>query len=322
MKAAVYKSYGPPEILKIEEIEKTTPKNDEVLVKILASSVNPVDWYTMTGLFLARLGNGLFKPKANRLGVDFAGVVEAVGKDVTQFKRGDEVYGARNGALAEYVCVSKFIFPKPAQISFEQAGAVAVAAITALQGLRDQGQIQSGQKVLINGASGGVGTFAVQIAKAFGAEVTGVCSPRNVEMVRSLGADHVIDYTKEDFTRNGKRYDLILDNVGSHSFRACQRVLNPKANFVIVGGPKTPLIGPLSHVIMSRLTSLGASQKVLFFMATFTREDFMLLNEMFENGQVKPVVEQAYPLCDVSSAMRHLGTGHAKGKIVVKFANE
>jgi len=321
MKAAVYRKYGPPEILKIEEVEKPMPAKDEVLVKILASSVNPADWYTMTGLPLARPGNGLFKPKTIRLGTDYAGVVEAVGKDVTEFKPGDEVYGARNGAFAEYVCASKFVFHKPAQISFEQAGGVAIAAITALQGLRDHGQIQAGQKVLINGASGGVGSFAVQIAKAFGAEVTGVCSPRNVELVRALGADHVIDYTKEDFTRNGKRYDLILDNVGSHSFRECQRVLNPNANFVIVGGPKTPLIGPLSHVIMSKLTSVGASQKVAFFMATFKREDFLLLNEMFESGQVKPVVEKAYPLCEISSAMRHLGTGHAKGKIVVMIAS-
>jgi len=321
MKAAVYRSYGPPEILKIEEVEKPTPGKDEVLVKILASSVNPADWYGMIGLLPIRLGSGLIKPKEIRLGTDFAGVVEAVGKDVTQFKPGDEVYGARNGAFAEYVCASKFVFHKPAQISFEQAGGVAIAAITALQGLRDHGQIQAGQKVLINGASGGVGSFAVQIAKAFGAEVTGVCSPRNVELVRALGADYVIDYTKEDFTCSGKRYDLILDNVGSRSFRECQRVLNPKANFVIVGGPKTPLIGPLSHVIMSKVTSVGASQKVAFFMATFKREDFMLLNEMFESGQVKPVVEQTYPLREISSAMRHLGTGHAKGKIIVAISS-
>ena len=208
MKAAVYRSYGPPEVLTIEEIETPAPKDDEILVKIRASSVNPADWYGVTGLFLARLGNGLLKPKDTRLGVDYAGVVETVGKNITLFKPGDEIYGARSGALAEYVCVKSHIYPKPANITFEQAGSTAVAAMTAMQGLRDHGKLQAGQKVLINGASGGVGTFAVQIAKALGAEVTAVCSTRNVDMIRSLGADHVIDYTKEDFTRTGKRYDI------------------------------------------------------------------------------------------------------------------
>ena len=318
MKAAVYKSYGQPEVLKIEEVEKPAPKDDEVLVKIRASSVNPAEWYSMTGLFIARLGSGLFKPKDTRLGVDYAGVVEAVGRDVTQFKPGDEVYGARSGAFAEYVCVKNHIYPKPANITFEQAGSVGIAAMTALQGLRDHGNLQPGQKVLINGASGGVGTFAVQIAKALGAEVTAVCSPRNVEMIRSLGADHVIDYTKEDFTRNGQRYDLLLEVAGTRSWREYKRALNPQARFVIVGAPKSnPVIGPLSYVIKIRLGSLRASQKVIFFITSFKREDFMLLNEMFERGQVKPVVERAYPLGEISEAMRHLGTGHAKGKIVV-----
>jgi NADPH:quinone reductase-like Zn-dependent oxidoreductase len=318
MKAATYKSYGPPEVLTIEEVEKPTPKDDEVLVKVYASSVNPAEWYTMTGLLLARLGNGLIKPKDSRLGVDYAGVVEAVGKGVTQFKPGDEVFGARSGAFAEYVCVKNFIFPKPANITFEQAGGVAIAAITALQALRDHGKLQAGQKVLINGASGGVGTFAVQIAKALGAEVTAVCHTRNVELIRSLGADHMIDYTKEDFTRNGKRYDLLLDIAGSHAWRDYKRVLNPNANFVIVGGPKgNRAIGPLMHVIKIRLAALSASQKVSFFVASFKREDFLLLKEMFERGQVKPVVEKTYPLAKISEAMRHLGTGHAKGKIIV-----
>jgi NADPH:quinone reductase-like Zn-dependent oxidoreductase len=321
MKAIVFSHYGSPDVLEIQDVEKPTPKDDEVLVKVRATSVNPVEWYAMTGLFLARLGNGLFKPKETRLGVDFAGVVEAAGKNITSFKPGDEVFGARSGAFAEYVCVQNMVFPKPANITFEQAGGVAVAAITALQGLRDYGKLQAGQKVLINGASGGVGTFAVQIAKALGAEVTAVCSTANVERARALGADHVFDYTKEDFTRNGQRYDVLLDIAGSRSWRETRHVLNPKANYVIVGAPKgNRVIGPLGFIIKTRLAALGASQKVVFFVASWKREDFLLLKDMFERGQVKPVVEQAYPLEKISEAMRHLGTGHAKGKIVVVIA--
>ena len=319
MKAAIFQSYGPPEVLKIEEIEKPVPTDDEVLVRVRASSVNPAEWYGMTGLFLARIGNGLFKPKDTRLGADFAGVVEAVGKNVTDFKPGDEVFGGRSGAFAEYVCVRDKVVHKPANITFEQAGGVAIAALTALQGLRDYGKLKAGQKVLINGASGGVGTFAVQIAKAMGAEVTAVCSTKNVELIRSLGADHVIDYTREDFTRNGELYDLLLDIAGSRSWRDCRRVLKPQAVFVLVGGPKSPVIGPLSHIIRIRLAALRASQKVVFFVANFNREDLTALKEMFQSGQVKPVVEQVYPLCEISKAMRHLGTGHAKGKIVVSM---
>ena len=318
MKAAVFRAYGSPDVLRIEDLEKPIPKDDEVLVKVHASSVNPVEWYTMTGLFLARLGNGLTKPKDIRLGVDYAGVVEAVGKDVTQFKPGDEVFGACSGAFAEYVCASNFVFPKPANLTFEQAGGVAVAAITALQGLRNHGKLQPGQTVLINGASGGVGTFAVQIAKALGAEVTGVCSTRKVEMIRSLGADHVIDYTREDFTRNSKHYDLLLDIAGTRAWRESRRVLNPHSTYVIVGAPKSNRwIGPLTYVIKTRLAALGASQKVIFFAAKFKREDFLFLKDMFERGQVEPVVEKVYPLGKISEAMRHLGTGHARGKIVV-----
>ncbi|WKZ34233.1 MAG: NAD(P)-dependent alcohol dehydrogenase [Anaerolineales bacterium] len=318
MKAAVFKTYGPPEVLKIEEIEKPVPKDDEVLVKVRATSVNPAEWYGMTGLFLARIGNGLLKPRDTRLGVDFSGIVEAVGKDVTQFKPGDEVYGARNGAFAEYVCVKSHVYPKPANITFEQAGSVGVAAMTALQGLRDHGGLQAGQTVIVNGASGGVGTFAVQIAKAIGAEVTAVCSSGNVELIRSLGADHVIDYIKDDFTRNGKRYDIFLDIAGSRSWRECSRVLKPNSKFVIVGAPKgNKVIGPLAHIIKLRVSALGASQKLVFFVAKFNREDFLLLNDMFTRGQVKPVVEKSYPFEKTSEAMQHLGTGHAKGKIVV-----
>ncbi len=318
MKAIIYSKYGSPDVLELQDVEKPAPKDDEVLVKVRASSVNPAEWHTMTGLFIARIGSGLLKPKDTRLGADFAGVVEAVGKDVTHLKEGDEVFGGRTGAFAEYVCVRNAVTSKPANLTFEQAAAVPVAAITALQGLRDFGQIQPGQKVLINGASGGVGTFAVQIAKAFGAEVTGVCSTRNADTARSLGADYAIDYTREDFTRNGRRYDLFLDIAGSRPWSECRRVLNPKAIFVIVGGPKTNRwIGPLSHVIKVHLASLGASQKTVFFVAKINREDLAVLRELIESGKVKPIVERSYPLSEAAEAMRHLGTGHAQGKIVV-----
>lgn len=318
MKAVVFKSYGPPEVLTIEDVEKPTPKDDEVLVRVYASSVNPAEWYGMTGLFLARIGNGLFKPKDIRLGADFAGVVEAVGANVTRFKPGDEVFGGRSGAFAEYVCVRENLALKPANITFEEAGGVAIAGLTALQGLRDHGKLRTGQKVLINGASGGVGTFAVQIARALGAEVTAVCSSGNVKLIRSLGADHVIDYTKEDFTRNGKEYDLLLDVAGSRRWREYKRVLKPNSTVVIVGGPKSNrIIGPLTHIIKMRVASWRASQKVIFFVANFNHNDLVALKDMMETGQVKPVVERTYPLEMICDAMRHLGTGHAKGKLVV-----
>jgi NADPH:quinone reductase-like Zn-dependent oxidoreductase len=317
MKAIVYEAYGPPDVLKIKEIEKPEVSDDTVLVRVRASSVNIAEWYGMTGLFIGRIGNGLFKPKDTRLGADFAGVVEAVGKNVSDFKPGDEVFGGRSGAYAEYVTVRNAIAHKPANITFEEAAAVPIAALTALQGLRDFGKIQPGQKVLINGASGGVGTFAVQIAKAFGAEVTAVCSTRNVEYARSMGADHVFDYTKVDFTRNAHQHDLLLDVNGRQSWFDYKRVLKPDANVVIVGGPKTPLIGPLSHVIKLRLASLGSSQKFSFFVAKFNREDMLVLKDLLETGKLKPFVERTYPLTQIAEAMRHLGRGHAQGKIVV-----
>ena len=321
MKAAIFKSYGSPDVLQIDEIEKPVPTDDEVLVLVHASSVNPAEWYGMNGLFLARLGNGLFKPKDSRLGTDYAGVVEAVGKNVTGFKPGDEVFGARNGAFAQYVCARKIIVPKPANITFEEAGGVAIAAITALQGLREHGKLQPGQKVLINGASGGVGTFAVQIAKALGAEVTAVCSTNNVKLIRSLGAEHIIDYTKEDFTLSGEKYDLVLDIAGSRAWREYKRVLKPDSHFVIVGAPKgNQIIGPLAHIIPLRLASLRASQNVIFFVAKFNCEDFLLLKEMFERGQIKTVVDRVYPLNKISEAMSYLGTGHARGKVVIQIA--
>lgn len=321
MKAVVHRSYGPPEVLEIEEVEKPTPEDNEVLVKVYVSSVNPAEWYGMTGLFLARIGGGLFKPKDPRLGADYAGVVEAVGRNVTQFKPGDEVYGGRHGAFAEYLCVEKGIVYKPANITFEQAGGVAIAALTALQGLRDHGKLQPGQKVLINGASGGVGTFAVQIAKALGAQVTAVCSTANVALIRSLGADHVIDYTRQDFTRGPDRYDLLLDVAGSRSWRDYKRVLKPQSHFVLVGGPKSNRwIGPLAHIIKIRLGALGASQKLVFFVAQFKPEDFLFLNELFERRQVKPVIDRVYPMHQICEAMRYLGEGHAKGKIIVTMS--
>jgi NADPH:quinone reductase-like Zn-dependent oxidoreductase len=318
MKAIVYRTYGSPDVLKLEEVDKPVPADDEVLVRVHASSVNPAEWYGVTGLLVARMQMGLRKPKETRLGADFAGVVEAVGAEITDFEPGDEVFGGRTGAFAEYVSVRNAIAPKPANVTFEQAAAVPIAALTALQGLRDKGRLQPGQEVLINGASGGVGTFAVQIAKALGAEVTGVCSTQNVEKARSLGADHVVDYTQEDFTRSGEQYDLLLDIAGSRSWSEYKRVLKPDANLVIVGAQKGGrLLGPLSHVIKLRLASLRASQKVSFFIAKLTREDLQVMRELIEAGKVTPAVEKSFPLSETADALRYVGEGHARGKIVL-----
>lgn len=319
MKAVVYHSYGSPDVLKVEEIEKPAVTEDGVLVRIHASSVNPAEWYGMTGLVVARLQSGLFKPKDSRIGGDFAGVVEAIGGKVTHLKPGDEVYGGRNGAFAEYVSVINAVVRKPVNLTFEEAAAVPTAGITALQGLRDHGKVKPGDKVLVNGAAGGVGTFAVQIAKALGAEVTGVTSTKNMELVRSLGADHVVDYTKDDFTRTGKQYDLIFDIAGSRTWKEYKRVLKPNAIFVIVGAPKgNKVLGPLARIFNLKLASIGASQKISFFIAQFNRPDLDILREMIESGKVKPIIEKVYPLANVVEAMTHLGTGHARGKIVLK----
>ncbi len=321
MKAAVRDRFGSPDVVELREIEKPTPADDEVLVRVRAASVNPADWYSVTGTpYVGRPQMGLLKPKSNRLGVDFAGQVEAVGKDVTQFRPGDEVFGGRDGAFAEYVCVreERAVVPKPANVTFEQAAAVPIAAITALQGLRDRGQIQPGHKVLINGASGGVGTFAVQIAKALGAEVTGVCSTRNVDLVRSLGADHVVDYTRDDFTRSDRRYDLMLDVAGSRSWSECRRVLNPQATLVIVGAPKgNRLMGPLSHIVNIRLAALRSSQSVVFFIAKFNKADMEVLQELLEAGKVTTVIDRRYELSEIADALRYVGKGHAQGKVVI-----
>lgn len=320
MKAIVRDKYGSPDGVELQDVEKPEVTDDGLLVRVRAASVNRVDWYDVTGTpWIARPMTGLRGPKSRFTGRDFAGTVEAVGKDVTDLHPGDEVFGGKKGggSFAEYVGVPAEVARKPAGMTFEEAAAVPVAALTALQGLRDHGQLQPGQKVLVNGASGGVGTFAVQIAKALGAEVTGVCSTRNVEQARSLGADHVIDYTREDFTRTGRRYDLILDIAGSKPWSQCRRVLNPNAILVIVGAEGSRLMGPLGHIAKVRLGALRGSQKAVFFVANFNGPDLAALSELLETGKVKPVVEKRYELVEVAEALRYMGEGHARGKIVI-----
>ncbi len=320
MKAIVYTKYGPPDVLQLKEVEKPTPKDDEVLIKVHAASANPADWHLMRGTpYIVRImGFGLLKPKNSVPGLDVAGRVEAVGRNVKQFQPGDEVFGQNSRAYAEYVCVPEDgIVLKPANLTFEQAAAVPLAAFTALQGLRDKGQIQPGQKVLINGASGGVGTFAVQIAKSFGAEVTGVCSTRNLDMVRSIGADHVIDYTQEDFTQNGQHYDLMLDAVGNRSLSDCRRVLSPKGVYVSVGAQVNDWLGPLTHVFRILLVSLVGSQKMVPLLAKQTKKDLVVLQELLEAGKVIPVIDRRFPLSETAEAIRYLEEGHAQGKVVI-----
>jgi NADPH:quinone reductase-like Zn-dependent oxidoreductase len=318
MKAAIRDTYG---ALEIREIDKPAAADDEVLVRVRASSVNAADWYTAMGKpYFARVQMGLRKPKTNRLGTDFAGTVEAVGKNVTRFRPGDEVFGGRTGAYAEYVCVpeDRAILSKPGNVTFEQAGAVGVAALTALQGLRDKAHVQPGQHVLINGASGGVGTFAVQIAKALGAEVTAVCSTGNVELARSLGADHVVDYTQEDFTRGERRYDVLFDVAGSRSWSACVRVLAPQATLVIVGAPKGGrLLGPLGHIAATRLASVRSSQKAVFFVAKFNEADMSAVGELLETGKITAAIDRRYELSEIAEAFRYFGEGHAHAKVVI-----
>ena len=320
MKAIVYHDYGSSDVLKCEEVEKPTAGEHEVLIRVRAASVNPYDWHFMRGEpYLLRIVGGLRKPKVTRLGVDVAGQVEAVGRNVTQFKPGDEVFGGCRGAFAEYACASESaLVTKPVNVTFEQAGSVAVAAYTALQGLRDKGQIRPGQKVLINGAAGGVGTFAVQIAKSFGADVTGVCSTRNVDMVRSIGADRVIDYTHEDFTKSGDRYDVILDNVGNHSLALFRRALNPKGRYIAVGGPSGRwMIGALARVFAALVLSRFVSQKLVMVLAKPNQEDLSIVRGLMEAGKVTPVIDRRYRLSEVPEAMRYLEEGHARGKVVI-----
>jgi NADPH:quinone reductase-like Zn-dependent oxidoreductase len=319
MKAIVYCDYGSPDVLRLENIEKPAPADDQILVRVRAASVNPLDWHYIRGTpYVMRMEAGLRKPKVIRLGVDFAGTVEAVGRNVKQFRPGDDVFGARTGAFAEYVSVREDrAVLKPANLTFEQAASVPVAAVTALQGLRDKGRVQPGQKVLINGASGGVGTFAVQIAKSFGAEVTGVCSTRNVAMVRSIGADHVVDYTKEDFTEGAQRYDLILDNVGNRSLLENRRVLKPKGKYIMVGGPSGRWIDPLPRALDAFLLSRFVSQDMTMFLAELNKEDLTILRDLMQAGKVTPVIDRRYRLSEVPEAIRYLEAGHARGKVVV-----
>ena len=326
MKAITHCEYGNPDVLKVEQLEKPVPNDNQLLVRVHAASVNPLD-LTIRGMLVLRPLTGLRKPKDTRLGVDYAGTVEAVGKNVTNFKPGDEVFGGKTGALAEYVCVlaNRNVALKPANMTFEQAASVPVAAITALQGLRDKGKIQPGQKVLVNGASGGVGTFAVQIAKSFGAEVTGVCSTRNVDLVRSIGADHVIDYTKEDFTNGAQRYDLIFDLVGNHSFSERRQILNPNGICVMAGiggagwrdGFVKRLLGELNAYVRSRFVT----QKFIAYIAEFNQKDMRLLGDLMQSGKMTPVIDRTYKLSETADALRYLEQGHARGKIVIDIAS-
>ncbi len=318
MKAIVYTKYGSPDVLQLKEVEKTTPNDDEVLIKIQAASANAADWHDMRGkpFFIRLMGGGLLKPKNKRLGIDIAGRIEAVGRSVKQFRPGDEVFGFSLGGFAEYVCAHEnSLALKPNSTTFEEAAAFPVAAVTALQGLRDKGKIQPGQKVLINGASGGVGTFAVQIAKSFGAEVTAVCSTRNLDMVRSIGADQVIDYTQEDFTKSGQRYDLILAVNGYHPISAYKRALSSKGIYVMAGGTMAQFF---QVMFLGPWISMTGSKKMGFMgVAKPNKEDLDYLEELFEAGKVAPVIDRHYTLSEVAEAIRYLEEGHAKGKVVI-----
>ena len=322
MKAAIYTRYGPPDVVQIKEVEKPVPKDDEVLIKVRAASVNPADWRLLRGVpHIFRVLFRLRKPtpaEPGRLGHDVAGEVEAVGRNITQFKPGDQVFGVCSGALAEYACAPEAkLVMKPEKLTFEQAASVPVAGLTALQGLRDKGKIQPGKKVLINGAAGGVGTFAVQIARSVGAEVTGVTSTGNVDMVRSLGAGRIVDYTQEDFSKNGLCYDLILDNVGNHSLAALRRVLNPGGICVIAGAPKNFSRFALTHMLAAPVLSRFASQKFVFFIAKINKEDMSAVCELMIAGKVTPVIDRRYKLNEAAEALRYLEQGHARGKVIV-----
>jgi NADPH:quinone reductase-like Zn-dependent oxidoreductase len=320
MKAITYTRYGSPDVLRLEEVAKPTPRAKEVLVKICAASVNAYDWrYVRADPFLVRLVGGLFRPRNPRLGADIAGRVEAVGSDVTQFRPGDEIYGnlaaSGNGAFAEYIAVpEQALAPKPANLTYEQAAAVPMAAVTALQALRDGGKIRAGHQVLINGASGGVGTFAVQIAKSFGADVTAVCSTRNVALVRSLGADHIIDYKHEDITKSARRYDLILAVNGYHPLWAYRRMLRPEGRYVMTGGSGAQLFETL---LFGPLMSLGGRKRLAPFTATPSSKDLVIMKELLEAGKVVPVIDRCYPLGETAAAIRYLEDRHARGKVVI-----
>lgn len=320
MKAIKYRCYGSPDVLEFTDVEKPTPADDEVLVKIHAASVNPLDWHYMRGSpYFMRLGVGIGAPGNTSMGVDFSGTVEAVGKNVQNFKPGDEVFGGGSGAFAEYLTIreNRGVTLKPANISFEQAAAVPIAGVSALQALRDYARLEPGQTVLINGASGGVGTFAVQIAKSFGAEVTGVCSTRNLEMVLSIGADYVVDYTREDYTENDKQYDLIIDMVGNHSPLENRRALTPTGKLVIVGGPNGDWLGPAASLLKAMVLSPFVEQEFVMILATLRQDDLAILGELMRAGDVTPVIDRRYALSEVPDAIRYSEEGHARGKIVI-----
>ena len=324
MKAIVFTQYGSPDVLQLQDVEKPTPQKNEVLIKIHATSANPADWRTMRGEpFLARLTNGLNRPRNPRLGFDLAGYVEAVGPQVTQFKIGDAVFGSvaldKLGSFAEYICTPEdMVALKPDSLTFEQAAAVPMAAFTALQGLRDKGQIRAGQKVLVNGAAGGVGTFAVQIAKSYGTEVTGVCSTRNLERVREIGADHVIDYTREDFTQSGKQYDLIFDAVGNRTVGDLRRALAPKGIGSVAGFTSMSLL--MQMALVGAWVSMTGDKKIgMMATATANKPDLLFLKDLLEAGKIKPVIDRCYSFNETAEALRYLETGHARGKVVISM---
>ena len=327
MKAIVHCEYGSPDVLELKDVETPVPNDNQLLVRVRAVAVNPLD-LTITGPLALRPISGLRKPKETRVGVDYSGTVEAVGKNVTNFKPGDEVFGGKTGSFAEHICVlaDRAVVAKPSNVTFEQAAAVPVAAITALQGLRDKGHIQPGQKVLVNGASGGVGTFAVQIAKSFGAEVTGVCSTRNVDLVRSIGADHVIDYTKEDFTNGTEHYDLIFDLVCNHSFAERRRVLTPQGICVMAGiggaGWHDGILGKIVGELYAIARSRFIGQKFVAYISSFNQKDMMTLAELLQSGKIKPVIDRTYKLSEVSKALWYLQEGHARGKVALSVEQQ
>ena len=324
MWAIVNNRYGSPDDLKLQEIDKPTVGDDAVLIRVAAASVNPYDWHVMRGVpYLIRLLRGLRGPKSSLFGADVAGHVETVGKNVTQVRPGDEVFGWGDGTFAEYVCVDESsCLHKPNRLTFEQAAAVPLAGCTALQALRDGGRLQQGNSVLINGASGGVGTFAVQIARALGAEVTGVSSTRNVDLVRSIGANHVVDYNVENFTLSGKRYDLILDLIANHSLSAFNRVLKPRGTLVLAGGGAGRWLGPLARPLKAVVLSRFYSQRCVAFLASLKKEDGVFLSELIEAGRVTPVIDRTYRLSEAPEAIRYLEAGHARGKVVITMAGQ
>ncbi len=319
MRAATRSRFGAPQVVSVTTVEKPELAADGILVRVRAASLNKADWYALTGTpWVARMEMGIRSPKTSLLGGDYAGTVEEVGPDATGFAPGDEVFGGKSGAIAEYLVTRQSIAPKPPSLSFEEAASIPTAGVTALQALRDHGRLEPGQHVLINGASGGVGTFAVQIAKAMDAEVTAVCSTANVDLARSLGADHVIDYTAEDFTRTASRCDLAVDVSGGRPYTDMKRILNPKATVVVVGGPSSSrLLGPLGHIARIRLGTLLDDRRSVFFIAKFNRPDFDQLSEMIEAGSLRPVIDRVYPIDEIVDALTYLGQGHARGKVAI-----